>query len=102
MTFYKNDNETSKQQRFLAMIQGTLITHTQRVCRTFVSISSLPKSAILATNVESNLTRTGDFVETASVRRHIARLGTFSVDPGILVSLCASALHLYTVKFGYW
>ena len=39
--------------------------------------------------------KTGVFVETAS-ETHIARLGTFSVNPGIVVSFYASAHHPYT------
>ena len=37
------------------------------------------------------------FLSRLPLRRHIARWGTFSVDPGILVSLYASAHHPYTI-----
>ena len=36
------------------------------------------------------------FLSKLPLRRHIARWGTFSVEPGILVSLYASAHHPYT------
>ena len=36
------------------------------------------------------------FSSRLPLRRHIARLGTFSVDPGIVVRFYASAHHLYT------
>ena len=36
------------------------------------------------------------FLSRLPLRRHIARLGTFSVDPGIVVSLFASAHHPHT------
>ena len=36
------------------------------------------------------------FSSRLPLRRHIARLGTFSVDPGIVVSFYASAHHPYT------
>ena len=43
------------------------------------------------------------FSSTLPLRRHIARLGTFSVDPGILVSLYASAHHpCTTLATGEW
>ena len=43
------------------------------------------------------------FLSRLPLRRHIARWGTFSVDPGILVSLYASAHHPYTtLATGEW
>ena len=43
------------------------------------------------------------FSSRLPLRRHIARWGTFSVDPGILVSLYASAHHPYTtLATGEW
>ena len=36
------------------------------------------------------------FLSRLPLRHHIARLGTFSVDPGIVVSFCASAHHPHT------
>ena len=43
------------------------------------------------------------FSSRLPLRRHIARWGTFSVDPGIVVSLYASAHHPYTtLATGEW
>ena len=43
------------------------------------------------------------FSSRQPLRRHIAQLGTFSVNPGILVSLYASAHHPYTtLATGEW
>ena len=44
-----------------------------------------------------------EFLSRLPLRRHIARWGTFSVDPGILVSFYASIHHPYTtLATGEW